>query len=152
MLSRVEAYRDDHVSDEVSDDFESTGRLPLVLTHNTKGHLDGFSLWLQLEQKQPFILIGPEGCGKNILLQYCFSQHRSVQVAAVYCSSQTTPEHILQKLNQTCLMISTNTGRVYRPKEAERMILYLKDINLPKPDKWATSQLIAFLQQVLFMT
>jgi len=27
-------------------------------------------------------------------------------------------------------------------------VLYLKDINLPKPDKWGTSMLIAFLQQV----
>ena len=26
--------------------------------------------------------------------------------------------------------------------------LYLKALNLPKPDKWGTSQLIAFLQQV----
>ena len=37
---------------------------------------------------------------------------------------------------------------MYRPKDAERLVLYLKDINLPKPDKWGTSMLIAFLQQV----
>ena len=49
-------------------------------------------------------------------------------------------------------MISTNKGRVYRPKDAERLILYLKDINLPKPDKWGTSMLIAFLQQVCAST
>lgn len=47
------------------------------------------------------------------------------------------------------MVISSNTGRVYRPKDCERLILYLKDVNLPKPDKWGTSQLIAFLQQVL---
>lgn len=47
-------------------------------------------------------------------------------------------------------VISTNTGRVYRPKDAERLVLYLKDINLPKPDKWGTSMLIAFLQQVCY--
>ena len=46
------------------------------------------------------------------------------------------------------MVISSNTGRVYRPKDCERLILYLKDINLPKPDKWGTSQLIAFIQQV----
>ncbi len=50
--------------------------------------------------------------------------------------------------SQVCLIISTNTGKVYRPKDSERLILYLKDVNLPKPDKWGTSQLIAFLQQV----
>ena len=47
-----------------------------------------------------------------------------------------------------CMVISSNTGRVYRPKDCECLILYLKDLNLPKPDKWGTSQLIAFLQQV----
>lgn len=50
---------------------------------------------------------------------------------------------------QMCLLISTSNGHVFRPKECERLILYLKDINLPKPDKWGTAQLISFLQQVL---
>lgn len=49
-----------------------------------------------------------------------------------------------------CMVISTNTGRVYRPKDCERLIVYLKDLNLPKPDKWGTCQLITFLQQVLW--
>jgi dynein heavy chain 2 len=39
--------------------------------------------------------------------------------------------------------------RVLRPRDAERLVLYLKDINLPKPDKYDTIQLIAFLQQLL---
>ena len=46
------------------------------------------------------------------------------------------------------MSLSTTTGRVYRPRDCERLILYLKDLNLPKPDKWGTSQIIAFLQQV----
>ena len=66
----------------------------------------------------------------------------------VHCSAQTSPMHVLQKLQQSCMVISSNTGRVYRPKDCERLVLYLKDLNLPKPDKWGTSQLIAFLQQV----
>ena len=36
-----------------------------------------------------------------------------------------------------------------RPKDSERLILYLKDLNLPKPDKYDTIQLIAFLQQLI---
>lgn len=83
-----------------------------------------------------------------MLLQSCFDELRSTQVAVVYCSAQTNPSHILQKLSQTCMVISTNTGRMYRPKDSERLILYLRDINMPKPDKWGTSQLTAFLQQV----
>jgi len=83
-----------------------------------------------------------------MLLQYCFRQQRSTQVAVVHCSAQTSPSHVLQKLGQMCMVISSNTGRVYRPKDCDRLILYLKDLNLPKPDKWGTSQLIAFLHQV----
>lgn len=84
----------------------------------------------------------------RLLLRHCFESLRSTQVAMVHCSAQTSPVHVLQKLQQTCMVISSNTGRVYRPKDCERLILYLKDINLPKPDKWGTSQLIAFIQQV----
>lgn len=83
------------------------------------------------------------------MLNYCFRKLRSVQVTTLHCSAQTTPVHILQKLNQACIIINSNTGRVYRPKESERLILYLKDINLPKLDKWGTSQIISFLQQVI---
>ena len=85
----------------------------------------------------------------RMLLQHCFRQQRSTQVAVVHCSAQTSPSHVLQKLGQMCMVISSNTGRVYRPKDCDRLILYLKDLNLPKPDKWGTSQLIAFLHQVL---
>ena len=84
----------------------------------------------------------------RLLLRYGFDQLRSTQVAVVHCSAQTNATHLLQKLSQTCMVLSTNTGRVYRPKDCERLVLYLKDVNLPKPDKWGTSQIIAFLQQV----
>jgi len=87
-------------------------------------------------------------CFFRMLLHYAFSQLRSTQIATIHCSAQTTSQHLLQKLSQSCIVISTNTGRVYRPKDCERLVLYLKDINLPKPDKWGTSTLVAFLQQV----
>lgn len=84
----------------------------------------------------------------RMLLKHCFEQLRSTQVAVVHCSAQTNPTHVLQKLSQSCMVLNTNTGRVYRPKDCERLVLYLKDLNLPKPDKWGTCQLVAFLQQV----
>eukprot|EP00727_Mastigamoeba_balamuthi_P008574 m51a1_g4339 putative cytoplasmic dynein 2 heavy chain 1 isoform x1 (4695) ;mRNA; f:164362-180818 len=102
-----------------------------------------------LNAMEPFVVVGPEGCGKNMLLRYCFAQLKSTSVATLHCSSQTTATHVIQKLNQACTIQSSTTGRVYRPKDAERLILYLKDINLPKPDKYETMQLISFLQQLL---
>ena len=43
------------------------------------------------------------------------------------------------------------SGRALRPRDCEHLVLYLKDVNLPKPDKWGTSQTIAFLQQVIYV-
>ncbi|XP_073674385.1 cytoplasmic dynein 2 heavy chain 1-like [Garra rufa] len=131
------------------DDLSNPHNLPVIHTPDTQRGLDHFTPWLSSNHRQPFLLVGPEGCGKGMLLHCAFSQLRSTQVAVVHCSAQTSSRHILQKLSHTCLVISSNTGRVYRPKDCERLVLYLKDINLPKPDKWGTSNLIAFLQQVL---
>ncbi|XP_019385809.1 PREDICTED: cytoplasmic dynein 2 heavy chain 1 [Crocodylus porosus] len=133
----------------IADDFSNLQTLPVIQTPDMQRSLDYFRPWLNFDNKQPFLLVGPEGCGKGMLLRHAFSQLRSTQIATVHCSAQTTSQHLLQKLSQTCMVISTNTGRVYRPKDCERLVLYLKDINLPKPDKWGTSTLVSFLQQVL---
>uniref|UniRef100_A0A8C9YIK3 Cytoplasmic dynein 2 heavy chain 1 n=1 Tax=Sander lucioperca TaxID=283035 RepID=A0A8C9YIK3_SANLU len=126
-----------------------THTLPVIETPDMQRGLHCFSPWLTAQHRQPFMVVGPEGCGKGMLLRYAFSQLRSTQVAVVHCSAQTSSRHVLQKLGQTCLLLSSNTGRVFRPKDCENLVLYLKDINLPKPDKWGTSNLTAFLQQVL---
>ncbi|KAM3616882.1 uncharacterized protein V6R79_025341 [Siganus canaliculatus] len=123
--------------------------LPVIETSDMQRGLHCFSPWLTAQHRQPFMVVGPEGCGKGMLLRYAFSRLRSTQVAVVHCSAQTSSRHVLQKLSQTCLLLSSNTGRVFRPKDCENLVLYLKDINLPKPDKWGTSNLTAFLQQVL---
>ncbi|XP_056467776.1 cytoplasmic dynein 2 heavy chain 1 isoform X1 [Gadus chalcogrammus] len=123
--------------------------LPVIRTADAQRGLQCFYQWLTPPHRQPFMVVGPEGCGKGMLLRHAFSTLRSTQVAVVHCSAQTSSRHVLQKLSQTCLLLSSNTGRAYRPKDCESLVLYLKDINLPKPDKWGTSNLIAFLQQVL---
>ncbi|XP_064157010.1 dynein cytoplasmic 2 heavy chain 1 isoform X2 [Anguilla rostrata] len=146
---RLAAYRLDRPDCLSVEDLGNPQSLPVIQTPDMQRGLDYFRQWLCTDYRQPFLLVGPEGCGKGMLLRYAFSQLRSTQVATVHCSAQTSSRHVLQKLSQTCLVISSNTGRVYRPKDCERLVLYLKDINLPKPDKWGTSNLIAFLQQVL---
>ncbi|XP_069679211.1 cytoplasmic dynein 2 heavy chain 1 isoform X2 [Periplaneta americana] len=127
----------------------SLSSLPLIMTADVKRTLDIIEPWLNAETRQPFLLVGPQGCGKSMILNHCFSKLRATEVATIHCSAQITPEHVLQKLSQMCMVISSNTGRVYRPKNSEHLILYFKDLNLARPDKWGTSMLIAFLQQVI---
>ena len=58
---RLESY----VSDSTEDVKLEFGHAPLILTADAKCCLDYFMPWLQMESQQPFILVGPEGCGKR---------------------------------------------------------------------------------------
>lgn len=138
-LSRLSLY-----SMDTSDEDNSA----IVRTSDVKRTLDCVQPWIQAKDSQPFILVGPEGCGKTLLLQYCFDRMRSTQVATLFCSAQTGPEHVIQKLTALCNTIITNTGKMMKPKDSENLVLYLKDLNLPKPDKYGTCMLISFLQSV----
>lgn len=102
-----------------------------------------------VEKMEPFILVGPEGSGKNMLIRQAFRSLKSVNVTVLHCNAQTTADHIIHKIAQCCSLFSTTAGRVYRPRDCERLVLYLKDINLPKPDQYDTCMLIAFLQQLI---
>ncbi|GLD99147.1 hypothetical protein PINS_up007865 [Pythium insidiosum] len=102
-----------------------------------------------VERMEPFILVGPEGCGKNMLIRQAFKNVKSATVTVLHCNAQTTADHVIHKIAQCCSLFSTTNGRVYRPRDGERLVLYLKDINLPKPDQYDTCMLIAFLQQLI---
>ncbi|CAH8543326.1 unnamed protein product [Schistosoma rodhaini] len=143
------------IANAIADSLAS-GRSPLVLTPDVRRSIDAFRCWLNNPlSKQSFLLVGPEGCGKTLLLDYCFTTiSQSIHIITIQCSAQTTPNHILDKLMQYCICIISTTskmssGRILRPKEGDQLILYLRDLNLPKPDKWGSCQLIAFLQQIL---
>ncbi|VDN60499.1 unnamed protein product [Dracunculus medinensis] len=112
--------------------------LPTVLTAFTQANRDSIFSLLKNGNRQPILLIGPDGCGKECLLRYCFS-----------LDSDSHSEHLLQILDQHCVKISGAGGRILKPKEKANLLLYLKGLNLVKPDKWNTCELIAFLHQML---
>uniref|UniRef100_UPI00358EC9AE cytoplasmic dynein 2 heavy chain 1-like n=1 Tax=Myxine glutinosa TaxID=7769 RepID=UPI00358EC9AE len=122
---------------------------PVVLTAMAQRCLDLILPWLENPLHPAFLVVGPEGCGKSTLLHHAFSQLRSAQVAELSCTSETGPNHVLHKLEQACRSSNGNSGRVLRPRHAERLLLFLRGISLPHPDKWGTCRLIAFLRQLL---
>ncbi|KAH8054008.1 dynein light chain binding protein [Aureococcus anophagefferens] len=91
----------------------------------------------------------PEGCGKNLMIRHAFAARRKVGVATLHCSARTDASHVIAKIGQCCSLFSAPEGRVYRPRDCERLVLYLKDLNLPRPDAYDTCMLIAFLQQLV---
>ena len=69
--------------------------------------------------------------------------------ATLHCNAQTSAEHVTQKIKELCVLQSSTSGRVYRPREGDRLVLFLQDVNLPKPDRYETSELVEFLQQLV---
>jgi dynein heavy chain 2 len=72
---------------------------------------------------EPFILVGPEGCGKNMIIRHAFSSRRNIGIAIIHCNAQTTADDVIRKIAQTCSLFSSPEGRVYRPRDCERLVL-----------------------------
>ena len=83
------------------------------------------------------------------LLRQALQGMRGTSVATLFCSAQTTPEDVVQKLALSCMVLTTHAGRTLRPKEGDALVLLVKDANLVRPDKWGTSALATFLQQLV---
>ncbi|CCW60917.1 unnamed protein product [Phytomonas sp. EM1] len=98
---------------------------------------------------KPIFLVGPEGCGKGCILKHCLRSYTGIRTMTINCSAQTTSAVLIQKLEQLCSMHGTVKGRVLQPKDGERLVIILKNIDLPKPDKYGTVELHAFLQQLI---
>lgn len=98
---------------------------------------------------ESFALIGPEGVGKLALLQHCFALSNIQNLITIFCSAQTGSSDVLRRLYSICSTTQTTHGRVLKPKNGGFVVLYLKDLNLPKPDKYGTVELIQFLIQLI---
>jgi dynein heavy chain 2, cytosolic len=125
-------------------DIGNSGVIPTITVQRSLAMLESW-----ITNMEPFILVGPEGCGKSMMINYAFRRKKNIGIATLNCNAQTTSDDVISKIAQTCSLFSSPEGRVYRPRDCERLVLYLKDINLPKPDMYDTCQLIAFLQQII---
>ena len=94
---------------------------------------------------------GPEDTGKNFLIRHSISRLQdefdlTFNVAVLHCNARTLSKDVLQKLRQFCLITTGTSGRIYRPKEGRRLIFYMKDISLPSPDKYDTSEIVMLIR------
>ena len=143
----LDNYEYQQSENEITDIKQFMNGYPLIKTTSAQCDLDTLKIWLN--NNEPFIVVGPEGAGKSLLITHLISQIRSCQMVTLNCTSQTSSTHIIQKLIQNCTMSNTSKGKCLRPRDCSKLILFLKDINLPKPDKYNTIRLIAFLQNIV---
>eukprot|EP01062_Namystynia_karyoxenos_P045109 TRINITY_DN3342_c0_g5_i1.p1 TRINITY_DN3342_c0_g5~~TRINITY_DN3342_c0_g5_i1.p1 ORF type:complete len:4328 (+),score=2117.78 TRINITY_DN3342_c0_g5_i1:233-13216(+) len=123
----------------------------MIQTVDVQRSLDILKGWMTPGHERPFLLVGPEGAGKSSLISTIVENGglKGVRLAVINCSAQTEGTNVQQKLLQMCSRVSTNQGPALKPKDCERLVLLLKDINLPKPDRYGTVQVHSFLQQLV---
>ncbi|CAI4230143.1 unnamed protein product [Auanema sp. JU1783] len=131
------------------DDLKKDSGRPYILTASAQSSIHTLSTWLDDGNRQSFVVRGPDGCGKEELLRYCFDQDGQSQLGIIHCSAQSNALTVLQALHQHCVQTSSASGRVLKPKEKANLILFFKNFNLPAPDKYGTNEMLAFLQQIL---
>jgi dynein heavy chain 2 len=104
-----------------------------IETPDVKSVVEIAQSWLR--SGDSFALIGPEGVGKLALVQHCFSKANIRNIITIYCSAQTKSIDVLRRLYSICMVSQTNYGKVLKPKNGGTLVIFLKDLNLPKPDK-----------------
>eukprot|EP00796_Vickermania_ingenoplastis_P008408 gene8408-5889_t len=125
------------------------GKVPLVNTVEVQRIKAVLAPLLRSSKCKPFFLVGPEGCGKSAILKHCLLGYETYRSTFISCSSQTTSSQVIQKLENSCSLFTTSSGRVLRPKDGDRLVLVLQNVNLPKPDKYGTVELHSFIQQLV---
>ena len=61
------------------------GDAQLVFTPEVQKYINVISPWI--ESRQPFLVVGPEGCGKAMVINHCFSAQPRTAVVEINCSA-----------------------------------------------------------------
>ncbi|VDP44828.1 unnamed protein product [Soboliphyme baturini] len=122
--------------------------LPLIKTVTVQSSIHDLSCFIK-EKSEPLLIAGPSGSGKWTLIKHCAYLLENLMVTTIHCTPQTAPIHIIQRLSESCVVTNNAYGRVYHPREGQQLLLFVKDVNFSKVDKWGSSQLIAFFHQII---
>ncbi|GLV36074.1 beethoven [Carabus blaptoides fortunei] len=79
--------------------------LPLILTGQILYTLNTLKTWLSTGTEEHFLLIGPHGSAKSLIINYLLKEEHNMDIATIYCSSNINPEYVLHKLTQYCMMV-----------------------------------------------
>lgn len=142
----TDTYTTDDMTDSTTND--QSYKTNLFKTAAVKSNCDLLRNILKNQDRPPFILSGPNGNGKALMINSIVSEFSGYQMETVNCSAQVNANHVLHILKQNCLVISGIRGKEYKPK-LSRLILFMKNIDLCPIDSWGTSEVIELLLQII---
>ncbi|CAG8767167.1 16713_t:CDS:1, partial [Dentiscutata heterogama] len=97
-----------------------------------------------------FLLCGPPGSGKKMMLISAIKQLPIMKVVSLNFSNVTTPESILKIFDQYCEYHETPNGDILSPIAiGYRLVIICNEINLSVTDHYGTQSVISFLRQLI---
>lgn len=141
---------DTHTTDDMTGSLSSDQayRTTLFKTASVKSNCDLLRNILKNQDRPPFLLVGPNGNGKTLMINSIVSEFSGYQLVTVNCSAQLNAHQVLHVLKQNCLVVSGIRGKEYKPK-LSRLVLFMKNIDLSPIDSWGTSEVIELLLQII---
>lgn len=98
----------------------------------------------------PLILCGPPGSGKTMTLLRALRDSPNLDIISMNFSKDTSPESLLNMLEQYCEYKKSNNGVVLMPKTTGKwVVVFCDEINLPDVDKYGTQRVISLIRQIV---
>lgn len=144
----VDTYSSDDNSSLMNNNNNEIYSTNLFKTASVKSSCDLLRNLLKNNDRPSFILAGPSGNSKSLMINSIVSEFSGYQLVTINCSAQLNANQVLQTLKQNCLVISGIRGKEYKPKQS-RLILFMKNIDLCPIDSWGTSEVIELLLQIM---
>ncbi|KAG5519734.1 hypothetical protein PMAC_000007 [Pneumocystis sp. 'macacae'] len=107
-------------------------------------------IYLCLIEHKFFILCGPPGSGKTMILLNVLQKLPNTEALILNFSSTTNPDLIIKTLEQNCEYMKTVHEVIMRPRSLGRwLVIFCDEINLPVLDTYGTQRVIYFLRQLI---
>ncbi len=123
----------------------------VITTVDTIRHTEVLKAWIL--NRKPFILCGPPGSGKTMILAAMLKAMPDVVVATLSFSTTTSPSTLLKTFAQYCDVVRTSRGLVMQPSSSfgsdKWVIVFCDEINLPAEDEYGTQTTLTFLRQLV---
>lgn len=122
----------------------------LIRTPQINGYLDVVHDFLMSPESTPFLIIGPSGTGKTLLVQEAVATSAGCHLITVNCSAQMSAAHIRYVLRENMVTVSGARGKEYRPKSSGKTVLWLKNLNLVRVDCYGTSDVVELVLEIVY--
>ncbi|KAL7746090.1 hypothetical protein RI367_008587 [Sorochytrium milnesiophthora] len=125
---------------------DASGSQTLVLTARMERYVGRVSSLLA--RGTSFALVGPSASSKDLVLRCCFSRSLGT-VVTVSCNPSTSSKDVVGALMSGGMLVSSSSGPVLKAKSGDRLVLYIKDLDVARADKYGSSSVVSLLHQLI---